>query len=358
MFPYKTNSEDRPWFAAFAAIVLTQTFVILFSLKNQGADAFTPQSGFLDEGLFPTSVPSISPFLAAIKALLLGLDASPTVSVQILFSLGVLLLIVSAIWVYQLTARLTNCLGGAVAGLLFLANGEIISAYLTPSPDGWLCTLVLGTALGLAAWQQEESVVGQHLGLLSAALAPITHPIGMILPVLVIALALLRRERQTQLPIVGLMLMVFPLISMELATLKASGSAWPSGSTPMLSIHAMAEALDKFVSNDLPSLFVPGMLALVLFGGALSAVQDGRARRPGIASLLFALWLLCPVVLLTLRLESHLLIVVGIPLAIVGAHRVASVFHQHEESVLKAIGLALGLLSLPGLAWALLTFSL
>ncbi|MCB2155497.1 hypothetical protein KQI84_11480 [bacterium] len=337
MFPFQSNREDRPWFLALIVIALVEAAI------------FFASSWFQGDGHFAMPIDRLRCQNAFVR--------NPLVP----FSIGAALLALTAIWVYQLTARLTDCLGGALAAGLLLANGHIVFKYLAGMQTGLFLALAIGGLLGLAAWLQEEWPVGQWLGLLLLAAAALTRPEGAAITVAVFIVLLFRRDQTPSLPawkvLISLVPFVFWLASMKLLSGTCRVSFGVLTPTPLGfwdSIERGGQTLVASASHFTGLQAAMGILAL--FGGALALLVEVRARRAAAGSLVFAAWVACfaSVTILSAIFGDHrqsvvTLLVLAVPLGILGAKRLAHLFPAYEESAFKAFGLALLLLTIPTL---------
>ncbi len=402
MFPFETDPDDRKWFVGLALVAFVQAVVVAaVSWNLAGGHFMLPLDDsyihlqyarqlaagsplVYTEGAAPSGGMTSPLYVLLLSpALALGFDGVRGAAAA--FAFGVLQWMLLPVWTYQLTKRLSHCLPGAIAGGLVLANGHLLWNFLSGMETGVYTLLLLGGVLGAHAWWQAGRPHGRLVALAAVALLPLVRPEGVLLAVAGLAVAL-RRGRQSPAIPAPLFLLGFLMLGGWLAILWVATGDWrPAGLTikglssapyygwadrfavmgdtlaGIVRFHANLVPDDAYAAfkgtTSLPYL-APGLAVAGLFGAGMLVVGESRDGRPAGGTLLVLAWLLglasvaasgLPFIHQQRYLAPYtvLLVVLGV----VGLWRLSQLFQQHEETALKAVGLALLVASLPSLVF-------
>ncbi len=401
MFPFESEKEDRPWFLLLALVALAQAAGLLavawfaagghFMLPLddsyihlQYARMIAADSPLVyTRGMAPSGGMT-SPLYVLILAPMHFLGIGGAKGAFMAFALGAALWALLPIWVYQLTKRLSNSLCGSVAGGLVLANGHLLWNFLSGMETGLFTVIIVGAVLGAQVWWQGEKPYGRLIMLACLALLPLVRPEGAVLLVAAAIILLRRRGEHPSVPLWLVVACFLPLVVWLVLLQVATGDWRPAGlaikglmSQPSMTLvekfgygaETLAGVAGKFYFNTIPDAlyaqfkgdsfmpYVPiGLGILALLGGAYLLVTEWRTGRPAGGSFLALAW-----VLGLASLSASLLpfihqqryvapyTVLAIILAVVAIRRIAMLFQQHEDNVVKALGLGLLLASAPSL---------
>ncbi len=401
MFPFEVAPDDRKWLLSFALIAGLQAIIcFILSWNLSGGHFMLPlddsyihlqyakqlaegKALVYTDGMTPSGGMTSPLYVALLAPLFLaGLDGVKGAFCIFLF--GAACWMLTPVWTYQLVKRLSNCLNGAIAGALVLANGHLIWNFLSGMETGLFTLMVLGIILGFQCWWQGEHLYGKYIGLAGLALLPLLRPEGVIVTAAVAFIVLLRRGEQPRLSLPLVLCTVLPFLGWLLLLKQQTGDWRPAGlivkglsGNPILSIYEkMTFAGDtlfgifgRFYLNRVPDPlygqfkgttvmpYLPvGAALFALTGAALYLVKEIRWGRPSGGSLVTCVWLLGLVSLAASLLpfihqQRYLapFTVLAIVLIIEAAWYVSRIFTQKEEMTIKVIGLALILSSLPSL---------
>lgn len=401
MFPIEYDKEDGRWFLCFAIAALVQAIVLfaiswniagghfMFPLDDsyihlQYARQFANNQPLVYTTGMAPSGGMTSPFyvLLMMPFFLAGLTGAKGAFAA--FALGVLFWILTPIWTYQLVKRLSNCLAGAIAGILVLANGHLLWNFLSGMETGLYTILLLGAALAAQTWWQSERPHARLFALAFLAVLPLVRPEGIIAPVLLAVILLLRRGEEPRLSILPVLACFLPFLLWLAVLWLATGDWRPAGlivkglsSHPLMSfggkLAAAGETLSaigtRFYSNQIPDPsyaafkgresmpYIPmGVGLLALFASGWLVVREWHSRRSAGGTFLALLWIIGLASIAASRLpfvhqQRYLApyTVLAIALAAVAIWRIAQLFQQYEETAAKAICFAFAVVSLPSL---------
>lgn len=403
MFPFETDRQDRPWFLLLAGTALAEVIILFAVMWHTAAGHFmlplddsyihlqyarqlaAGEPLVYTHGMAPSGGMT-SPLYSLLltPALFLGLDGARGAFVAFLF--GAALWMLLPIWVYQLTTRLANCLCGLVAAALVLANGHILWNFLSGMETALFTMLALGAALAAQCWWQAERPYARVMFVACLALLPLARPEGILLVLLAIAIVLLRRGAAPRLSIVPLLAALVPF-AIWLCILRIATGDWrPAGLTVKgLTAHPILDWPDrfgilfetwsaiafKFHANLVPdpayaafkgtiSLpYIPvGVGLLAATGGAMLVVMEWRVGRPAGGTLTALTWIvglasIGASALPFIHQQRYLApwTVFALILAVTAIRRIGQLFQQLEEPVIKALAIALAVISFPSLGF-------
>ncbi len=403
MFPFESDREDRPWFLALALVALAEVAVLAgLSWKIAGGHFMLPLDDsyihlqyakqlaagdplVYTKGMNPSGgMTSPAYVLLLAPAMLLGLNGVK--GAMVAFLAGALLWTLLPIWVYQLTKRLTNCLCGAVAAGLVLANGHLLWNFLSGMETALFTTLLVGGILAAQVWWQDERPYSRAVLAAALCLLPLTRPEGALLSMLLLAILLMRKNDSPRLPAYLPVAGLLPLLGWFLILKGATGDWRPAGLTikgvmshPQLSgmdrlavvSETLAAIVTRFHANLVPDrayaafkgmdsmpYIPPGLGILAMLGAGFLVIFEWRAKRFAGGTLLALAWIggLVSVAaswLPFIHQQRYLApwTVLAVVLALVAVRRIAQLFQQLEEPVTKVLGLALLVVSLPSLGF-------
>lgn len=401
LFPFETDREDRSWLLGLALVALCQVVAVgVCSWFAVGGHFMLPLDDpyihlqyarmiaagsplVYTEGMTPSGgMTSPLYVLLFVPAMVAGLDGVKGAALA--FLLGGALWMLLPVWVYQLAKRLSNCLCGAIAAGLVLANGHLLWNFLSGMETGLFTVMLVGVPLAAACWWGSERLYARTMLFVLLALLPLVRPEAVAFLALVIVLVLVRRGDHPRLSVPVLVACAVPF-ALWLLLLKTMTGDWrPAGlivkglgGNPYLTLtdklgiaaETLTAIVTRFHFNTIPdpayALFkgtdtmpylAPGTFLLAMLGGAFLLVAEWRAGRPGAGSLLALCWLgglasLAASLLPFIHQQRYVApyTALAIVLAVLGMRRLGQLFQQHEETAIKAMGLALFLMSLPSL---------
>lgn len=402
MFPFEAAREDRPWFLAFALIAAIQAaafFLVSFTVAGNHFmlpldDSYIhlQYAKRLAEGhplSYSEGMPPSGGMTSPLYVLLLapmhivGIEGAKGAFAALLFGAGLWILL--PIWVYQLTQRLSNCLCGAIAAGLTLANGHLLWNFLSGMETGLFTILIVLAVLGCSLWMRSGKHYGLWTLLASLALLPLVRPEGAILTVIAVAAALLASGETRRWSGV-FPLALLPLAAWLLILKLTTGDFRPAGlivkgvnSFPyfdwadraLFGANSVVRYTSNFLFNEIPDpayakfkgfdrmpYVIPGLPLLGILGAAMMIVFEWVKKQIGpgffIGVLVFAGPITLAGSLYPFVHQQRYLAPWTVPLIIctvVALHQLSTLFQERGETMLKSAGLGLLLLGLPSLGF-------